>query len=271
MVYQYVILRKEKGIATITLNRPQRLNALSLPVLEELARSIEEVSTDREVRVLILTGAGRAFCAGGDFRDGEGSPASIVGRQELGKIAEAAQSRPRRSRGTSWALQNMDVPTIAMVNGPAVGAGFCIALACDLRIGSEDARFQVAWTRRGLTPAYGTSWFLPRLVGVSKALELIYTARMIGAEEALQLGLLNKLVSTHTLEKETMELARTVANGPPLALRLSKMNVYRGLNLDLGTSLELSAASENQLILSEDFAESARAFREKREPVFKGR
>ena len=268
MVYKYVLLNKENHIATLTLNRPERLNALGQFVNKEIEAAIKEVGQDDDVRVLVVTGAGRAFCAGGDFKGGEGTPASYAtGKQRPSELARAVRAY---TRGIAWSLQNLEIPTIAMVNGVAVGAGFDIALACDMRVGCENSRFKVAWTARALTTAFGTTWFLPRIVGLGVANDLIFTARMVESQEAFQLHILNRLIPAKDLQRETMALAESLAKGPPLALRQSKINIYKGLEMDLDTALALLASAQSQLFLTDDFVEATKAFQEKREPVFKG-
>ena len=267
MSYQYMILKKQNHIATLIFNQPERLNVLGKVQDAEIAAALQEVAQDNEMRCLVITGAGRAFCAGGDFKSG--NPATIAADPSR-RPAKLAQMVREYTRGITLSIQNLEIPTIAMVNGPAAGAGFDIALACDMRIGCENSRFKVAWTARGLTTAFGTTWLLPRLVGIGVAAELIYTARMIEAQEALQLHILNWLVPANDLERETMALADQIAKGPPLALRQSKINLYKGLEVDLDTALALLASSQAQLLMTDDFVEAAKAFQEKREPVFKG-
>ena len=267
MPYQYIILNKQNHVATLTFNQPERLNVLGKIVNVEIADALQDVANDNDMRVLVLTGAGRAFCAGGDFKSG--NPASVAADPDR-RPSKLARMVNEYTRGITLAIQNLEIPTIAMVNGAAAGAGFDIALACDIRIGCENSRFKVAWTARGLTTAFGTTWLLPRIVGVSIAAELIFTARMIEAQEALQLHLLNRLVPAKDLERETMALADQIAKGPPLAIRQSKINLYKGLEVDLDTALGLLASAQSQLFMTDDFVEAAHAFQEKREPVFKG-
>ena len=164
----------------------------------------------------------------------------------------------------------MAKPTLAVVNGPAVGGGFDIALACDMRIGSENARFMVAFTRIGLVPGTGGGWLLPRIVGLSQACRLIFTGDLVEAEEAHQMGLLDWLVPSDNLEEEAMALALRVAQGPPIALRLDKMMIYEGLNGDFETAVNLGSMCERLCLGTEDFKEGIKAFAEKRRPVFRG-
>jgi enoyl-CoA hydratase/carnithine racemase len=169
-------------------------------------------------------------------------------------------------------LQNLDIPTIAMVNGPAYGQGFGMALACDMRVGSDQAKCCVAWTRRGVMPACGEQWTLPRIVGLGRAFEIIFTGREVGAEEAERIGILNKLVPAAKLQEETMELARALAKGPAVAYRLGKMALYKATaGMDMMDTLDFTSAAQAVAFTTEDYWESAKAFEEKREPVFRGR
>lgn len=271
MQYKTILLEKIQNIAKVTLNRPTRLNALNPQLIGELATAIPELGKDPEVRAVVITGAGRAFCSGGDFKGDADSLAA--GRPPQGWHPEDARNRIRGyTLGVCYALQSLPVPTIAMVNGVAVGLGFDVALACDMRVGSENARFMVGWTRRGVVPAGGTVWLLPRIIGLGRALEMMYTARFMEADEAERVGLLNKKVPSAELEAETMDLAGAIAHGPTIALRLDKLNTYKGLTMDYPTLLEYLAICQAGIAnKTEDFEEASRAFIEKREPVFKGR
>ncbi|MBM2832200.1 MAG: hypothetical protein HW414_1252 [Dehalococcoidia bacterium] len=270
-----ITLEKADGVAMLTLNRPAKLNAINEVMLGELNRVMKEVGDDKEVRVLVVTGAGRAFCAGGDFRyeavrsgkvaaaEAEDQRALYQGIRRGRLLGEAAQ--------LILGLRRLDKPVIAMVNGDAVGGGLDLALACDLRVGSSQARFSTGFIRIALTPDTGATWLLPRLAGLGKALEYLLTGDFFSAEEAFRVGLLNRLVAPEELEKETMDLARRLARGPAVAQRLSKMQVYQGLEMDLEAALGL--ASTCLLISSntEDHQEGVRAFAEKRPPAFRGR
>ncbi|MBI4287598.1 MAG: enoyl-CoA hydratase/isomerase family protein [Chloroflexi bacterium] len=267
MDFTTIILKKEAGIATMTLNRPQRLNAVNPVVHREMLQGLMDVKNDSSVRVFVLTGAGRGFCAGGDFK---GDKDSLIKGEEWLKPNQFLNLYRSQIQPFIMGLQALDIPTIAMVNGPAFGVGFDFALACDMRVGSPNARFCAAWTRRAITTAGGTTWLLPRVVGVPKAAELIFFAREVKAEEAERLGILNKLVPAEKLEEETMAWASELAKGPPIALKLSKMNLYRGLELDLPAALDLLCTSQGIALTTEDHKESVRAFREKREAIFRG-
>lgn len=269
MDYQTITLEKRESIAILTLNRPERLNAISPQMSEEIFSALNEVDDDDEIRVLVITGAGRGFCAGADVGGMAG------GAQEgSGTASGAEEKRQRLIRGAGRVipkLQKLQKPTIAMVNGAAVGAGFDLALACDLRVGSENARFMNAFVRIGLFPGWGGTWLYPRVMGLGKALEYLYTGDFMEAKEAEKLGVLNRLVPADELEKETMALAGKIASGPPLSMRLMKLQVYEGLQMDLETALQMAAACETITLTSEDHKEGVAAFREKRPATFRGR
>lgn len=271
MDFETIILKKEDHIATLTLNRPEKRNALNFRAMGELVTAIEDIANDETSRVLVITGAGRAFCSGGEYSTASGTPAALVTGEDATTAPEFYAFYRKVPSRICLGLQNLDIPTIAMVNGPAVGAGFDLALGCDIRVGSENARFSVAWTRMGLVAAFGGTWLLPRVVGIAKAAELIFTGRFVEAEEAERMGILNKLVPAQELERETMELAHQIAAGPSVCIRLSKMNLYKGLEVDLCTALQLLGTSQSIALKTEDAAEAAMAFREKREPLFRGK
>jgi len=266
MEFETIILKKEEGIATITLNRPDKGNSLNSKMLDELIMALDEVGRDKDIRVMILTGAGQGFCGGGD-----------VG--ELGKGSVYSQVEPERMRqiirqvvqNITLNLRGLEIPTIAMVNGFAVGGGFDYACACDLRIGSEKARFFSAFNNMALVPETGGHYLLPRIVGVSKAMEILYTGKWVDAKEAERIGLLNKLVPADDLEKETLEMARQIAKLPPITMKMTKDLVNKALESDLGTALGIAAAYQAITMTSEDYHEGVVAWQEKREPVFKGK
>jgi enoyl-CoA hydratase/carnithine racemase len=264
MSSETIIYNKEDGIARITLNRPDHLNAFNREMEEALIECLDNVSEDDGIRVLILTGAGRAFCSGGDVSEN-------MTEEYGGSVQKVSDTFHHIYQGIILKLFNLDVPTIGMINGVAVGLGFDVALACDIRIGSDNAKFMVGFTRMGLTPAAGGAWLMPRIMGLAKAAELIYTADFLEAEEALRLGVLNRIVPAIELEKETMALARKIGGNSPLANRLAKLQIHRGLDTDLGTALELGATCQAICLTSEDTRDALTAFREKRQPVFRGK
>jgi enoyl-CoA hydratase/carnithine racemase len=245
------------------------MNAINPEMTSELALALDEVDEDDDARVLVLTGAGRGFCSGADVGGMAG------GQQQAGRSfrsAEEIRQGLMRSAGRIQPrIHKLKKPTIAMVNGAAVGAGCDLAMACDLRTGCEKARFMNAFVRIGLFPGWGGTWLYPRVMGVGRALEFLYTGEFMEAEEAARLGVLNRLVSAEDLEKETMALAGKIADGPPIAMRLAKMQVYKGLNMEFETALGIAAACETITLTSEDHREGVAAFREKRKAEFRGR
>ena len=267
MAYETVQLEIADRIARITLNRPERLNALSPQLTQELGDAVEAVAgTDEDVRCLILTGAGRAFCAGGDTG---GMPGGGQERERGGP--ETIRRSFRSAQRAVLGLHRLEIPTIAMVNGDAVGAGFDLACVCDLRTMAETARFMVAYRRVALIPGYGGAWLYPRRLGLSKAAELMFTGDFLSAQEAQQLGFISAVAPVDQLEALTMELAHKIASGPPISLRLMKQLLYKGLSLDLETAMQMAATGSSITLTSEDHREGVAALREKRPAEFKGR
>jgi len=273
MDFSTINYNKSEHIATLTLNRPEKLNAINPIMTQEIIRVLNEVDTDDEVRVLIITGAGKAFCAGADVGtlpgDAKNTTAVPV---ETSRTPEDIRRGLVSSSGVILPkLQRLQKPTIAMVNGLAVGAGCDLAMGCDLRTGSENTRFMNAFIRIGLFPGWGGTWLYPRIMGVGKALEFLFTGDYLEAQEAEKTGVLNKLAKADELIATTMTLAQKIANGPPIAMRLTKMQVYKGLEVDLDTALQMAAACETITLTSEDHKEGVKALREKRRPQFKGK
>jgi len=264
MPFETILLEKKEGVGVLTLNRPERMNAFNEKMEAEFVQALQEVSQDDEMRVLVVTGAGKAFCAGADV-------GRMSGEERKPKGAEEIRRGFRNIQGIILGLQRLEKPTIAMVNGAAVGGGFDLACACDLRTGSEKARFMVAFTRIGLFPGWGGTWLYARIIGIPKAAEMLFTGDFLEAQDAERFGLLNKLVPAAELENETMSLARRIANGPPIAIRLAKMQLYKGLEMDLETAMQVAAACETITLTSEDHKEGVAAFGEKRPPQYKGR
>ena len=253
------------GVAVLTMNRPERLNALSGPMLDAMLEALHRLSEDGEVGVVVLTGAGRGFCAGGDVK-------AMAEGTEFGGTTMEEKAQALRSRmETSRLLHEMPKPTIAMVRGAAAGAGLSLALACDLRVASDNARFGTAFARVGYSGDFGGSYYLTQLVGTAKARELYYTAELVDASQALTLGIVNRVVPDGKLEEETMALARKIANGPRVALRYMKRNLNAAESGSLVEVLDLEAWHHTRCGTTEEHREAARAFVEKREPQFKGR
>ncbi len=253
------------GVAVLTLNRPDRLNAMSRPMLDAMLEALPRLADDPAVGVVVLTGAGRGFCAGGDVKAmAEGNE---LGGQTMEEKAQALRARMEASR---W-LHEMPKPTIAMLRGPAAGAGLSLAMACDMRIASDTARLGTAFARVGYSGDFGGSYYLTQLVGTAKARELYFTADLLDAQQALGLGLVNRVVPDARLEEETMALASRLARGPRVAFRYMKRNMNAAESASLKEMLDLEAWHHTRTGMTEDHREAARAFVEKREPQFKGR
>jgi enoyl-CoA hydratase/carnithine racemase len=249
-------------IATITLNRPDKLNAFTGPMIDAWAAALADAQRDDGVNVVVVTGAGRAFCAGGDVaRMGVGEPTPLEHKNQLW---EHIHRVPKT-------LEAMDKPVIAMVNGLAVGAGMGMCVMCDVRIAADTARFSTGYVRVGLVPGDGDTYFLPRLVGAAKALELLWTADFVEAPEALRLGIVNRVVPAADLAETTYALARQIADGPQVPIRMIKRLVYQSLRLDLRTHLDLVSSHMAVVRRTADHAEGVAAFKEKRAAKFQGR
>ena len=263
MAFEFVLYDVADHVATITLNRPERLNALNPALRREIYAAVTLSDSRDDVRVMVITGAGRGFCSGGDVK--AMNEANAAGRSSAleDKIA------PLRDKAV-LAMRDASKPVIAAVNGAAAGAGMNIALACDIRVASSAARFGQTFTRRGLHPDWGGSYFLPRIVGMAKACELIFTGKMIDAKEALELGIVSQLTEPDELLNVTMALAKSIASGPPVAIRLAKRAMYRSMDSSLREALEFETYAQNICRETEDAKEGVSAFVEKREPKFKG-
>ena len=255
----------EGGVATLTLNRPDRMNAMSTPMMRDLLQAVTRLAADPEIGVVVLTGAGRAFCAGGDVK------AMAEGKEFADDGLEAKAQALRGAMEISRLLHEMPKPTIAMVGGAAAGAGLSLALACDLRIAGTEAKFTTAFARVGYSGDFGGSYFLSQLVGTAKARELYYTAALLDAEQALALGLVNRVVPQGELGAETQALADQLARGPRIALGYMKRNMNAAENGSLTELLDLEAWHHSRCGMTEDHREAAQAFVDKRQPVFKGR
>jgi enoyl-CoA hydratase/carnithine racemase len=263
--FKTIIIKKEEHIVTITMNRPDKMNALNTQMMQELVAAIDEIAHDDDIRVVVLTGAGRVFCSGADISEG-GKASGLSGTP-----VEMHHNLRNSYQKVALGLQRLEKPTIAMVNGAAVGAGCDFAFACDMRVGSEKARFRNGFVRVGLIPGGGGTWLYTRLMGLGRGLEFLFTGDFLEAEEAERIGVLNKIVPDDELERETTELAQKIAKNPPLAIQMSKMMAYMALDTDLETALEQAASCQALALSSEDHREGVNAFIEKREAQFKGR
>ncbi len=267
MSTDHLLTERRDGVLYLTMNRPDKLNALSESMVSALVEELTRASTDKDVGCVVLTGAGRGFCSGGDIggmrerSEGSGLPPTL----------EESVARLRRGEEASALLYEMPRVTIAAVNGAAAGAGMSLALACDIRIASEGARFATAFARVGFSGDYGGSYFLTQLVGTAKARELYFTADIVGAEDALRLGIANRVVPQASFNDEVHALAKKIAAGPQIAYSYMKANLNQALRSDLRTMLDREAMGQNLTGRTEDHREAVKAFLEKREPKFAGR
>jgi 2-(1,2-epoxy-1,2-dihydrophenyl)acetyl-CoA isomerase len=263
-----LLLEVKERVAILTMNRPDRRNALSSEMIEGYRRVLPVLARDPEVGCVIVTGAGRAFCAGGDVK---GMAAADPARGPAASLEERIQALFDDEVAVSGALHEMPKPTLAALPGAAAGAGLSIALACDLRIAAESAILTTAFAKVGFSGDYGGSWFLSRLVGTARARELYFLADRIDAKEAERLGIVNRVVPDSAIAAEALALARRLAAGPPIAYRYMKENLNRALAGDLRSCLAAEAAGMIRTGTTEDNREAVRAFVEKRDPVFRGR
>ena len=258
----------DHGVLTLTLNRPDARNAMSRAMNDALAAQLASAELDPEVKCIVLTGAGKGFCAGGDVKGMAASGDGTVGSNTI----DAAIHRQRvNQRATAGKLFSMPKPTIAALPGAAAGAGFSLALACDQRIMSTSAILTTAFAKVGFSGDYGGTYFLTQLVGSAKARELYYLSERVSAEEALRLGLANWICAPEALADKTREIALRLASGPTVAYRYMKENLNRAMAGDVDDCLDLEATHHVHCGQTEDHREAAKAFVEKREPVFKGR
>jgi len=269
MNFETIILEKKDHIATITLNRPEALNAITMQMFDEVKSALQDINEDDDIRVMVLTGAGRSFSTSIDMKEGN----ARVGERLFAdkSIEEMRQIMRHRPQQVILGIRNLEKPTIAMVNGLAIGDSFDWVLACDIRVGSERARFMNGFTITGLFPNTGSTWFFPRMMPLSRAFELLYTGEWMEAEEAHKWGILNHLVPEDKLKEETMALAQKIAQGPPASIRMIKLHAYRGLEVGLSIAMELAADGEALMMSTDDHIEGVSAMLEKRPPKFTGK
>lgn len=265
MANSTIILDKADGTATLTLNRPEKLNAFNEQMAGELFETISRVEQDSDVKVLIITGAGHNFSAGADVKE------LFLKGIEMRKHGEQSFDLLDWLEKLCLQLRNMPKPTIAAIKGYAVGIGVTLPLQCDIRIASEEAMFSMPFIRLGLIPEFGSTYALTRLVGIAKACELIFTGKFINATEAKEIGMVNEVVPAHELEKTVRELANTIAQGAPLAIQMAKKGLYQGLEANIQNQLLYERLAYTILLQSQDHEEGVRAFLEKRQPNFTGR
>ena len=266
MAYETLIVeRDDSGVVTVTLNRPEKKNALSVQMTLELTQVLDEIADSRDDHVLVLTGAGDAFTSGADLSPEKGE-SSFGGSTSVGQSLQGM----RRLGRLITRLHDLPQPTIAAVNGVAVGAGCNIALGCDLVIASDTARFSEIFARRGLSIDGGGSWLLPRLIGLHKAKELAFLAEIISAEEAERYGIVNRVVPAGDLEKVVAELAQRIAAQPPIQLSITKKLLNQSFSVTMAEAVEFEDVAQTLAFQSQDTAEAMAAFLEKREPKFTG-
>lgn len=265
-----LLARVEDRVAILTMNRPKRRNALSGSMLTALARVLGEVEVAADVGCVVLTGSGGAFCAGGDVKGMAGEGDSGDGPRPT--VDEAIHRQRLSQRATAGRLYSMPKPTLASLPGAAAGAGLSLALACDLRIASENAIMTTAFAKVGFSGDYGGSYFMSKLIGTAKTRELYMLSERVEALEAERLGLVNRVVPDDALEKETIELARRLAHGPGVAYRYMKENINRALEGGgLGECLDLEATHHVHAASTRDHKNAVKAFVEKKSPTFEGR
>lgn len=252
----------DEGIGTITLNRPEAMNAFTYDMIDLWADHLEAWRDDPAVAVIVLTGTGRAFCAGGDLKK--------MGERRAETAFQRKNALATRIHRIPKILEDMEKPVIAAINGVAVGAGLDMALMCDLRFAAASARMGETYIKAGLVPGDGGAWYLPRLVGPAKALELFWTGDLIDAEEALRIGMVNRVVPDDDLITQTRAFARRLAAMPPITLAMTKRAVLQGMKTDLRTALDSVSSAFGVVTTTHDQKEAVAAFIEKRPPAFRG-
>jgi len=264
--YADLLFEIDSNVATITLNRPDRLNAISGPMLESLSQALRDADRDRDVRVIVITGAGRGFCAGLDLKD-------LVAGTGIGSNGADGLANARFDLANSppIVLHTTDKPVICAINGPAAGYGMDLALGADIRIASRDAKLAAVFTRRGILPESGGAWLLPRLIGWEKAAEIAFAGRTLSAQEALETGLVSHVVDPDQLMPTTRQLAAEIAANAPLAVQATKRMMRLGLEETFEANVHHVFLQLLPLFGSKDFGEGVKAFIEKREPQFQGR
>jgi 2-(1,2-epoxy-1,2-dihydrophenyl)acetyl-CoA isomerase len=262
-----LLARVDDGVAVLTLNRPERRNAMTGEMMDAMARTLADLEVDDDVGCIVLTGAGGAFCAGGDVKAMAGEDG---GGPTIGYDAVVHRQRLNQ-RATSGRLYEMPKPTIAALGGAVAGGGLSLALACDLRYAADTAFLTTAFAKVGFAGDYGGTWFLSRLVGSAKARELYYFSDRIPADAAERLGLVNAVFPADRLDAEVLARAAQLADGPRVAYRYMKENLNRAVHGELGECLDMEAAHHIHTGRTEDHQEAARAFVEKRQPRFRGR
>lgn len=257
--FKTITLDIEDGVARLTLNRPERLNAINLALVKELNEAVNDIRENDKIRVLVITGAGTAFCAGGDIKEMETA------------TQEHNQEQLRLSNQALYNLVNLDIPVVTAVNGYAFGAGFNLTLAGDMIIASDQAKFSLAFVNVGLVPEMGGTHFLPRLIGLAKAKELVFSGRQFDAHEAYDLGLITRVVDSESFHLEVDKVVKKLSQSPTIALGIAKKLLNSSLERDLKTTLDFEQVYCIRASQTRDHAEGILAFKEKRKPIFIGK
>jgi 2-(1,2-epoxy-1,2-dihydrophenyl)acetyl-CoA isomerase len=264
MEYKTIIVNQDKGVTTVTLNRPEKLNAFSPTMGWEVVDAITKASTDANCKVVLFNASGRAFCAGGDV-DAD--------------LSQSVALKPKWRAGNDWKFLNtlphllryLPQPTIVAMHGWCIGIGVSLPLCCDIRFAAESAKLSLRFVRLGNAPEMGSTWTLPRLVGVSKAIELAITGDTIDAKEALRIGMINRVYPDSEIQAATMDFARSIAEGASVSVELIKRGIYMGLTSDFHSAIQYECFAAETVRETEDMVEGVKAVMEKRKPNFKGR
>jgi enoyl-CoA hydratase/carnithine racemase len=259
-----VLYEAKDHVAEITLNRPENRNSMTSDVLDGLRDAIAQVRADHDLRAVIITGKGRSFCAGADFR-------SQVQRDSGDGAGQLPNERSFAMYSPFLAVLDIEVPVIGALNGHAVGGGFGLAVVCDLRVANREARYGANFVRLGLHPGMATTYLMPRLMGLPKAMELLLTGRLVSGEEAAELGIANYAVAPDEVLAKSRELAREIASAAPIAVRWTKQSIYRNASWDPTSAARAEAHAQSRTLETEDSREGIKALLEKRDPVFKNR
>lgn len=264
MEFEKIIFEKKDRVATITLNNPEARNSMTHKMAEDFSCAVDLIKRDKDVRVVVITGAGKAFCSGADLKAGTFPDEEI----EVNPLDKKNSAKEFYKKFLS--IRELDIPVIASVNGYAMGAGCCLPLLCDIRIASEKARFSMSFVKIGLNPGMAGTYFLPRLIGTSKAFEMMITGDMVDAQEAYRIGLVNRVIPHDKLEEGTREFALKLAQGAPIAIRLIKNAIFSGANTTIQSAIEYESFGQSLCFETKDFPEGVKAFMEKRPPNFTG-
>ncbi|HTO68826.1 MAG TPA: enoyl-CoA hydratase/isomerase family protein [Myxococcota bacterium] len=259
-----VLYEEKDHVATLTLNRPENRNSMTEDVLEGLRAAVARVREDAEVRCVIVTGRGKSFCAGADFR-------AQIQRGDSGERKLLPNERSFAMYSPFLSLLQIEVPVIGALNGHAIGGGLGLALVCDIRVANREAKYGANFTRLGLHPGMATTYFLPRFVGIPRAAELLFTGRLVSGEEAAQLGLANYAVAEDQVLPKSLELAHEIATAAPIAVRWTKRSLYQNVDWDPVRAAQAEAHAQSRTLETEDSKEGVQALLQKRAPVFKGR